>query len=35
VLGFTPDEASDPLGMSPGAIRAAISRAREKLENER
>jgi len=35
ILGFTPDEASDPLGMSPGAVRAAISRAREKLENER
>jgi DNA-directed RNA polymerase specialized sigma24 family protein len=35
VLGFTPDEASEPLGMSPGAVRAAVSRAREKLESER
>lgn len=35
VLGFSPDEASSPLGMSPGAIRAAVSRAREKLESER
>jgi RNA polymerase sigma-70 factor (ECF subfamily) len=35
VLGFTPDEASAPLGMSPGAVRAAVSRARQKLESER
>jgi RNA polymerase sigma-70 factor (ECF subfamily) len=35
ILGFSPDEASDPLGMSPGAVRAAVSRAREKLESER
>lgn len=35
ILGFTPDEASEPLGMSPGAVRAAVSRAREKLESER
>jgi DNA-directed RNA polymerase specialized sigma24 family protein len=35
VLGFTPDEASEPLGMSPGAVRAAVSRARQKLESER
>jgi RNA polymerase sigma-70 factor, ECF subfamily len=35
VLGFTPDEASEPLAMSPGAIRAAVSRARQKLESER
>jgi len=35
LLGFTPDEASEPLGMSPGAVRAAVSRAREKLESER
>ena len=35
LLGFTPDEASEPLGMSPGAVRAAVSRAREKLETER
>jgi len=35
LLGFTPEEASEPLGMSPGAVRAAVSRAREKLESER
>jgi RNA polymerase sigma-70 factor, ECF subfamily len=35
LLGFTPDEASESLGMSPGAVRAAVSRAREKLESER
>ncbi len=35
ILGFTPDEASTPLGMSPGAVRAAVSRARDKLESER
>jgi DNA-directed RNA polymerase specialized sigma24 family protein len=35
LLGFTPDEAAEPLGMSPGAVRAAVSRAREKLESER
>ena len=35
LLGFSPEEASEPLGMSPGAVRAAVSRAREKLENER
>jgi RNA polymerase sigma-70 factor (ECF subfamily) len=35
ILGFSPEEASEPLGMSPGAVRAAISRAREKLESER
>lgn len=35
ILGFSPDEASTPLGMSPGAVRAAVSRARDKLESER
>jgi RNA polymerase sigma-70 factor (ECF subfamily) len=35
VLGFKPDEAADVLGMSPGAVRAAVSRAREKLDSER
>jgi RNA polymerase sigma-70 factor (ECF subfamily) len=35
VLGFTAEEAAEPLGMSPGAVRAAVSRAREKLERER
>jgi RNA polymerase sigma-70 factor, ECF subfamily len=35
LLGFTPDEAAEPLGMSAGAVRAAVSRAREKLESER
>jgi RNA polymerase sigma factor (sigma-70 family) len=35
LLGFTSDEASEPLGMSPGAVRAAVSRARDKLESER
>jgi DNA-directed RNA polymerase specialized sigma24 family protein len=35
ILGFSPDEMSDALGMTPGAVRAAVSRAREKLEIER
>jgi RNA polymerase sigma-70 factor (ECF subfamily) len=35
LLGFTPEEASEPLGMTAGAVRAAVSRAREKLESER
>jgi len=35
LLGLTTDEASEALGMSAGAVRAAVSRAREKLENER
>jgi RNA polymerase sigma-70 factor (ECF subfamily) len=35
ILGFSPDEAAEPLGMTPGAVRAAISRARDKLESER
>lgn len=35
LLGFTPDEASEPLGMTAGAVRAAVSRARGKLESER
>ena len=35
ILGFSPDEVSDALGMTPGAVRAAVSRAREKLEIER
>ena len=35
ILGFTADEAAEPLGMSAGAVRAAVSRAREKLESER
>src|SRR6476660_5250831 len=35
ILGFRPDEVSDALGMTPGAVRAAVSRAREKLEIER
>lgn len=35
VLGLTPAEASEVLGMSPGAIRAAVSRARDKLEGAR
>ena len=35
LLGLTPEEAAEALGMSPGAIRAAVSRAREKLESER
>lgn len=35
ILGYSPDEAAEPLGMTPGAIRAAISRGRDKLETER
>src|SRR6478736_9863001 len=35
LLGLTPDEAAEALAMSPGAVRAAVSRAREKLESER
>jgi RNA polymerase sigma-70 factor (ECF subfamily) len=35
ILGFSPDEAAQALGMSPGAVRSAVSRAREKLESER
>lgn len=35
ILGLTPDEASEALGMSAGAVRAAVSRARQKLEGER
>ena len=35
LLGLTPDEAADALGMTSGAVRSAVSRAREKLESER
>ena len=35
IIGLTPDEASEALGMSRGAVRAAMSRARDKLESER
>jgi RNA polymerase sigma-70 factor (ECF subfamily) len=35
LLGLTADEACEALGMSSGAVRAAVSRAREKLERER
>jgi RNA polymerase sigma-70 factor (ECF subfamily) len=35
LLGLTPDEAAEALGMTSGAVRAAVSRAREKLESER
>ena len=35
LLGLTPDEAGDALGMTSGAVRSAVSRAREKLETER
>jgi RNA polymerase sigma-70 factor (ECF subfamily) len=35
VLGFKPEEAAEVLAISPGAVRAAVSRAREKLESER
>ena len=35
ILGFSPDQAAEPLGMTPGAVRAAISRGRGKLESER
>ena len=35
LLGLTPDEAGDALGMTSGAVRSAVSRAREKLESER
>jgi RNA polymerase sigma factor (sigma-70 family) len=35
VLGFSAEQAAEPLGMTPGAVRAAISRARDKLESER
>ena len=33
ILGLTPDEASEALGMSSGAVRSAVSRARQKLES--
>jgi RNA polymerase sigma-70 factor (ECF subfamily) len=32
VLGLTAEAAAEPLGMTPGAVRAAVSRARQKLE---
>jgi RNA polymerase sigma-70 factor (ECF subfamily) len=35
ILGFKTEEAAEALGMSAGAVRAAVSRAREKLESER
>ena len=35
ILGFSPAEAAEPLGISAGAVRAAVSRARSKLEAER
>jgi RNA polymerase sigma factor (sigma-70 family) len=35
VLGLSAEDASEPLGMTAGAVRAAVSRAREKLESER
>lgn len=35
ILGLSADEAATALGMSSGAVRAAISRARKKLESER
>ena len=35
ILGLAPDEASEALGMSAGAVRAAASRARQKLESSR
>ncbi len=35
ILGLTPDEAGEAMGVSAGAVRAAVSRAREKLESER
>lgn len=35
LLGFTPEEAAEPLGMTAGGVRAAVSRAREKLGSER
>ena len=31
ILGLSPDEAAEPLDMTAGAIRAAVSRARDKL----
>lgn len=35
ILGFSPAEAAEPLGIGAGAVRAAVSRARAKLEVER
>jgi RNA polymerase sigma-70 factor (ECF subfamily) len=35
VIGLSADEASVPLGMTAGAVRAAVSRARQKLEASR
>jgi RNA polymerase sigma-70 factor (ECF subfamily) len=35
LLGFTPEEAAEPLGMTAGGVRAAVSRARAKLGSER
>lgn len=35
ILGLSPDEAAEPLGMTAGAVRAAVSRARDKLGGSR
>ena len=35
LLGLTTDETCEALGITSGAVRAAVSRAREKLESER
>jgi RNA polymerase sigma-70 factor (ECF subfamily) len=35
VLGLSAEAAAEPLGMTPGAVRAAASRGRQKLEVER
>ena len=35
VLGYSTEAAGAVLGMSPGAVRAAMSRGRSKLEQER
>jgi DNA-directed RNA polymerase specialized sigma24 family protein len=35
VLGLSAEDAADPLGMTPGGVRAAASRARQKLEASR
>lgn len=35
VIGLSAEEASVPLGMTAGAVRAAVSRARRKLESSR
>jgi DNA-directed RNA polymerase specialized sigma24 family protein len=35
LLGFTPEEAAEPLGMTAGGVRAAVSRARAKFGSER